>query len=48
VLNISVERVCVRLLTGDRGFESISLQRRVSCKPEFSSRHPIDDVVRAS
>jgi hypothetical protein len=30
------ERVCVRLLTGDRGFESAFLQRRVLCEPPWS------------
>ena len=28
--------------TGDRGFESVSLQRRVHCEPEFSGEDPID------
>jgi hypothetical protein len=27
---------------GDRGFESISLQRGVRCEPEFSGANPID------
>src|SRR5580700_10120412 len=30
------ERVCVRLLTGDRGFESAFLQRRFLCEPTWS------------
>ncbi|MGA7864587.1 MAG: hypothetical protein WCA23_11455, partial [Stellaceae bacterium] len=30
----------VVLLTGDRGFESISLQRRVSCEPEDDPQLP--------
>ena len=30
----------VVLLTGDRGFESISLQRRVRCEPDFRGRIP--------
>jgi hypothetical protein len=27
---------------GDRGFESVSLQRRVYCEPEFSGGYPIN------
>ena len=30
----------VVLLTGDRKFESISLQRRVRCEPDFVSPQP--------
>jgi hypothetical protein len=30
-------------LLGNRRFESISLQRRVSCEPEFSGKHPTGD-----
>src|ERR1700720_727913 len=32
--------VTVAHLTGDRGFESISLQRGVSCEPDFRGRIP--------
>jgi len=28
---------------GDRGFESVSLQRGASCEPKLSGGHPIDD-----
>jgi len=31
---------CTARPSGDRGFESISLQRRVSCEPEFRGRIP--------
>ena len=30
--------------TGDRGFESISLQRRVCCEPDFRGAHPATDT----
>jgi len=32
---LGAQRLGNVLLTGDRGFESISLQRRVSCEPDF-------------
>jgi hypothetical protein len=32
------EGAACRIRTGDRGFESFSLQRRVACEPEFSGR----------
>ena len=31
----------VVLLTGDRGFESFSLQRRVSCEPDFLDQEAV-------
>src|SRR5580700_7117237 len=38
----------VVLLTGDRGFESISLQRRVHCEPDLRGQHPIGNTSGAA
>src|ERR1700740_3555958 len=38
----SITRFTSRSPARNRNFESISLQRRVSCEPEFSGGHPIN------
>ena len=34
-------------MTGDRGFESTSLQRRVDCEPDFRGRIPTTTLFAA-
>ena len=41
--DLKASRALKTRLFGDRGFESVFLQRRVRCEPEFGGGHPIDD-----